>query len=384
MTLFGTLLLLVILFSEHQPVTSVKVFDFEGTFAAENDENLAIATLSNDLQEDLVGRFAICASFKVGKHDYSSVYHVFDHNDENWMMFTVYDNSIFGDFGPKPNSYQLIQIDIRPDTWYHFCLDIDLDNQNITFAINGDITETLDNVFGITEGKPNKIVIGRNGQEQFRWQLSNLHIFSSSFSASVLEISGNLCNFSGDLLAWNKMTWEKTGDWTHVTETDEKQDRVCDNKTTYDIPLNIDIYQDEGLKLCHKLGKGTMPVFSDTEQLGAFVDWFVEETTELDSSCWNIWTPYSDEETEGVYLSLEDKSRTTFLPWTENEGLKEDTNANSLVIVIPDSPTPYADVENEVYNCIACTLSTSLTVRLQGLCPGSILGDHNFLSKACL
>ena len=50
--------------------------------------------------------------------------------------------------------------------------------------------------------------------------------------------------------------------------------------------------------------------------LQAFTEWFQRKT---DGSCTWLWTPYSDEEKEGVFLNLNSQEQASFLPWKQNQ-----------------------------------------------------------------
>ena len=48
----------------------------------------------------------------------------------------------------------------------------------------------------------------------------------------------------------------------------------------------------------------------------AFTEWFQRR---VDGSCTWLWTPFSDQEKEGVFLDMNSKEPATFLPWKRNQ-----------------------------------------------------------------
>ena len=95
----------------------------------------------------------------------------------------------------------------------------------------------------------------------------------------------------------------------------------------------------------------------------------------MDTCEYSIWTPFSDQKTEGKFLSLVDGSSPTFLPWVPNYG-NIGPKANGIVIYYPDRPTPYADVGSDQKNCISCFMPRNLTLKIMGLCLESKLGEQ--------
>ena len=50
--------------------------------------------------------------------------------------------------------------------------------------------------------------------------------------------------------------------------------------------------------------------------LQVFTEWFLWR---IDGSCSWLWTPFSDEEKEGVFLDMNSKKQASFLPWKLNQ-----------------------------------------------------------------
>ena len=182
---------------------------------------------------------------------------------------------------------------------------------------------------------------------------------------------------AGDLLSWQSLAWKEGGDWSLVQEEELEEDRVCNGGDTYDMPIKVDVTQDEGVETCKKLTNGTLsPAPTSTEELLALLKWFEKETKEPEHECHNIWTPLSDAEAEGDFRSLVDGSKPAFLPWSPNYGNKG-PQYNSVAIYVPEPETPYYDAGATSTACISCTVSVDLTLRLKGLCAESVLGKDS-------
>ena len=48
----------------------------------------------------------------------------------------------------------------------------------------------------------------------------------------------------------------------------------------------------------------------------AFTEWFQRRTN---GSCSWLWTPYSDQEEEGVFLNMNNQEQASLLPWNQNQ-----------------------------------------------------------------
>ena len=365
--------------------TTLKVYNFQGTLAAGEDDNKTGATLTNSIKNIIdQNAFVFCFSFKVAKIDFSGPLEIRDENDDQWMYFMLSDSqdgTLFGIVGAPGSNvwYTIAKVKDQVNHWYHLCVDMDFENEKLTVALNGALTAELEGVTAMTTARPSKIVIGKtecSGEEcQYTWQLTNLQLFSSPPVPSLPELSLDLCGQTGDLLAWDQMTWQTEGNWSLVREDQLEPGTVCGNKDTYDVALNMHIKQKDGVKACNKMGKGVMTAAPNTpEELKSFLDWFAENDGGGDDSCYNIWTPLSDEEEEGVWRSLVDGSEATFLPCAPNYCEEENRASNAMVLYVPDGPVAFADVEGSQYNCISCTLNSSVTFSLLGLCSDTIMG----------
>ena len=67
----------------------LKVYNFEGTLNAGNDDNKTMATLTNPIEEFTQGKsFGFCFSFKLGKTDrWAGPVEILDKHGNGWLSF---------------------------------------------------------------------------------------------------------------------------------------------------------------------------------------------------------------------------------------------------------------------------------------------------------
>ena len=215
--------------------------------------------------------------------------------------------------------------------------------------------------------------------EQFLGYLSNVHVFSVS-NRSIDSLSANACSEEGDILAWNSSIWLQTGDGLSRKETDRAG--LCSREGTYDLALSMGLDQTQAIDTCNKLGGGRMTVVHNQKELTRFANWFQGT---VPGACSRIWTPYSDQVKEGRYVSLEDGSLPTFLPWavgqpnggrTENGiNIRLDPGNGSLPVFYYDEDTK-SGVERFI--CSSCSLVHHFSLQLKGVC------EHTLMGKKCI
>ena len=350
---------------------TLKVFNFENTdySPSTEDDNIPLATVL--LPNQPLTDFVVCSSIKWTSMLYPGLYDLLDSSEDNFLRWTLdtstSPDTLFGIVGSLEVYYIMAQRDFQPDTWYHICLHLDSGRQKLEAAIDGEVTARLEGVTGLGQSEPVTLSLGET--------VTNLHLFRADPSMpSLADLSRDLCRQTGDLLAWDTTVWTKTGNWSSQLEVELEPESVCNNKTRYPVALGIFVSQDQGLRTCAKLEGGTLgPDPHTSEELETFIDWYIEETLD---TCFNIWTPFSDQKTEGKFLSLVDGSSPVFLPWAPNFG-NIGPKANSVVIYHPDRLTPYADVGSDQKNCISCSLPRNLTLKIMGLCLESKLGEQH-------
>ena len=105
--------------------------------------------------------------------------------------------------------------------------------------------------------------------------------------------------------------------------------------------------------------------------------------------CWllwnqHYWTPYSDEAEEGVYISLEDGSKPSFLPWAPGQPNGAETeNGIDIRLDFRNSTLPlyYYDQGShkgqEKRICSSCSLAEYFSLTLKGVCKHTLMGEQN-------
>ena len=87
--------------------------------------------------------------------------------------------------------------------------------------------------------------------------------------------------------------------------------------------------------------------------------------------CPYIWTPFSDEQSEGYFINVNNDTETTFQLWVKVE-LNGDADENFLEIVVAEKALN--DAPETSGNCGSCIISSSLLLKLDGRCRDSLIG----------
>ena len=92
-------------------------------------------------------------------------------------------------------------------------------------------------------------------------------------------------------------------------------------------------------------------------------------------ACSYIWTPLSDQNSEGLFINMNNNSTVQYQRWDKGQlnGGKRDNYAAIFV----RSAALYDVDENELY-CSTCSLSSSLILQLGGLCANSFIGNFYY------
>ena len=200
-------------------------------------------------------------------------------------------------------------------------------------------------------------------EEQFFGAVTNVRAFSSvsnSF-ANLEELSLYPCEHQGDLLAWEVDLWEVKGNGWILVEESKKS--VCHQENTYLLAVPFEIEAREAFKLCQeRLGGGILPSYGNASSLRDFAEWFESKSA---GSCSFLWTPYSDESVEGDFVSLNDNTRATYLPWgpSQPNGGREENFVRMAYYPDKDkdSAVEYIDSPNFVKGiCSHCQFKTNI------------------------
>lgn len=361
---------------------TVKVFSFDAARETPADASPSFMSLTNSPEEPLPGRFIICSSHKQREISGDSFYILYGEDRVPWLSLSVWDDdgSIdlwadvqFGLWHQLPVSFQ------RPWThfWRHICLDIDTVSGNCTVSVNGGEASTV-TVQDILTHKPDflKLSIGivqyaGMDLKQFHGAVTNVNLFHNHGEKSVKEMSENPCLFaaSADLLAWSDMDWRTEGNF--ISQTEEDDGTVCERQETYRVALPVKMTWMEADQTCQNLGHGQITQTLNQTELVEFVTW-IERNLGV---CGDIWTPVTDKEEEGFYISVTNGEIVEDLTWWRGEpngGHFE----NYISIQTRSNMSAYRDLPGDSLNCVSCTLDVTTIFTLWGRCKNTYLGRH--------
>ena len=130
---------------------------------------------------------------------------------------------------------------------------------------------------------------------------------------------------------------------------------------------------------CVALGQGRMTFVNNAEELKDFFREF-QDSVPL-GMCRAIWTPFSDEEEEGSYTNLVDKTTPTFFPWARGQPNGAHTENGVSIRWNPTSSPAFFD-QNEFQGkeksiCAACSLAEDFSLTLWGACKDTLIGKYD-------
>ena len=173
------------------------------------------------------------------------------------------------------------------------------------------------------------------------------------------------------------MEWTIEG--SSVTVSEASSETICNMKKVHQLAVQLGMPQPAALETCKNLGHSHMTSINSEEEMVEFIWWFKE--TSIEDMCKYIWTPFSDAETEGVFVNLVDHSNATYLPWKFNQpngGLVQ----SAASIDTSGGPGQYVgDVGADYLSCFSCSSPRMFSLRRMGACLDSHLGEcsNNFL-----
>ena len=125
------------------------------------------------------------------------------------------------------------------------------------------------------------------------------------------------------------------------------------------------------MDLCkEKLNNSIIPYPENQSAFLSYVAWQINTTG---GACpgFGVWTPLSDQNSEGLFLNMNNNSTVPYQNWDNNEpngGKREN------YVVIDVRTAALSDVEENRLFCSACSISSSLVLRLDGVCEDSFIG----------
>ena len=346
-------------------VEAFPVFTFNSTPSPE-EKSLSYAFLVRDVQ--LPDNFILCSSIKQARFDDVGFYTIDGQDSQQWlaMEFQTYslDTKLMVRRGKDIHIFDFL--DPRLDFWYHICVKVDLKEAKMEVAVNrkwiGDATVNITNV----PSKLNmKIGVGHTNK-QFQGSVTNVQLFKEG---NVTAISGLPCHsWPSTLLTWDPNNWKVTGSYWVLTE--EFQHFFCNIRDNYFLAIHTWLSMQESLDICNqKLNNSIIPFLDDHEKFFKYINWHTNTTG---GTCVDIWTPFSDNESEGVFINMNNNKETTNIDfWSKSE---PNGGRDENFVVISMARKALVDVPEKTRGCSSCSISSSLLLKLDGLCKDSMIG----------
>ena len=117
------------------------------------------------------------------------------------------------------------------------------------------------------------------------------------------------------------------------------------------------------------MNSSTIPSQEDPETFLKYVAWHKNTTRGV---CSSIWTPFSDKESEDCFLNINNDAEAQPEVWVKGEP-NGGRSENFVVIDVPRAALN--DVDRSKQSCSSCLVSSSLLLKLDGLCKGSLIGN---------
>ena len=118
-----------------------------------------------------------------------------------------------------------------------------------------------------------------------------------------------------------------------------------------------------------QLNNSVIPYPENNSALLKYVTWHNNTTG---GTCPYIWTPLSDENSEGVFSNVNLNSTVQYQNWDKRE---PNGGKNENHVMIKVRTTGLNDVDRNRLFCSACSISSSLVLRLDGVCQDSFIGN---------
>ena len=353
----------------HSVVTEAyPVFTFNGTSSRKEP---SFAYLVKDV--DLPERFSLCSSVKQARFDDVGFYTIDGEDSVEWlsMEFRTYSMDTKLIVGRGKNIHKFGKLfNPRLDYWYHICLGVDLKENEIKLAMNGDLLGNASIDVSNVPSKLNmKIGVGHRHKldnNQFQGSVANIQLFDGD--SDLTALSSSPCQtWPSTLLPWIPNNWRIAGsDWMLTEDFD---DIFCNIQDSYHLAIQSRLSIHESMDICkHKLNNSILSFETNENLFQKFIAWHVNVTG---GACFDIWTPFSDEQSEGVFINMNDNVTTELDLWGETEP-NGGRDENMVVINIPR--LALVDKSEKSLSCSSCLLSSSLLLRLDGLCKDSLIG----------
>ena len=347
-------------------IHAIHVFNFNAT--SDSSATASFASLVSDI--DLPDNFVLCSSVKQARFDNIGFYTISGKDSFEWMRveFRTYSKSIKLALRWDGKFYRLDEIK-NPwlDYWYHVCIRFDLAKKEIEVAVNG---VPLGSVFD--ENLTNiptklKMNIGKGfDNQQFQGSVANIQVFKEGNATNLSALPCKLRQST--ILPWNPKNWKVIG--SHWSLIEEFEEIFCVPSDHYNLAIPSRITINESMDTCkHKLNNGVIPFHQNPETFFKYIAWHKNITG---GACPNIWTPFSDRQSEGLFLNMNNNAEVEFLVWDKAE---PNGGRDENFVVIDVAQVALDDVPQSWISCSSCLLSSSLLLKLDGLCEDSVIGN---------
>ena len=377
--LFFVLKLFLLLIEQGKTIT---VFNFEDSKSL---PELSFASLVNTPSLDLPAKFLICSSHVQSKIYDKNFYVLYGDNGLPWFSISIWEVSneitLWADL--QYGLWYQIAIVEKPWTnfWLHICIHIDTESGKLVASINGN-SASKSSVPELQSSKPMRLnmTVGLVDhswltKQQFPDSVTNINIFYPSALRNLEVMSSNPCLYAaeGDFMAWHRMTWDMTGEG--LKKMNLTEDTICEQEPFYKVPLPTEMSWSDTRQACSNLGHANITELDTQTELDRFVLWFDREH----GPCQDIWTPFTDETSEGKFVSANSGKIATFLPWMKGQPNGGDFQ-NHLAIRRDNSDNVgYHDAKSGNLFCGSCTLHKTTVFTLWGRCEFTFLDSSYVL-----
>ena len=117
-----------------------------------------------------------------------------------------------------------------------------------------------------------------------------------------------------------------------------------------------------------KLNSSAIPYPDNHSAFQKYVTWYRNITRD---TCPYVWTPLSDKYSEGTFLNMNNNSTVQYQIWDKTQP-NGGENENYAAIFVQTAAL--RDVNENRLLCSTCSLSSSLILRLDGVCKDSFIG----------
>ena len=360
--------LLKILFFNYIAIQAFPVFTFDGSL--DHSESPSFASLVADVH--LPESFIVCSSSKEATFNEVGLYTILGEDSKDWLTLIIWPSlgkvwaTVYWDREYLYHTGGDLE-NPKLDHWYHICLKVDLSKPEIEFALNGVLlgNGVGKNITNAPSKLKMKIGVGEDNR-QFHGSVANIKVFKEG---NITEISAAPCkDRQRTLLTWDPRLWRVEG--SHWLLKEEYEEIVCYPYKCYNLAVSSELTLDESMNICkEKLNNGFIPYPENHPIMMKYVAWHKNTTG---GTCPYVWTPLSDENSEGLFLNMNDNSSVQYQVWDKGE---PNGGENENYVAIAIQTAALQDVEENRLFCSTCYLSSSLLLQLDGVCEDSFIGN---------